>query len=660
MPPVYPARPVDAYRACRRRQRGAPRRHRQPGGGGIRGRAWRRGLILLAATAVLAACAPPPPATQAPASHAQLARQAQALATQGKHAGAARRYNQLASQLKGPRQIDMRLNAAEQWLLAGQPRNAAETLDTLHGRSLQPPQQTRLDLARARILVLQGHGQQALSHLSMSPQSLPAAQAATLLNLRARAQALTGNLAAAVQALVQRAGYLTSDRQKAANNRRIWSLLQKHRQALAQLSIPPGTSQTTRGWLELARIAQSRWAQAKGFRQALASWQQRYPEHPANAQILPEVRKTFAQRFTWPTPIGLLLPLSGRYQRAAQAIEDGFMAAYYDARQGQGPRPELHVYDIGDYADDVVDAYRQARQDGMQFIVGPLSKSAVANLLQNAQISVPVLALNETRQPGLSNPRVFQFGLSPEDEARQAAERAVLDGHYQAISLVPQGNWGQRVGQAFAKRFTQLGGTVLATQSYDPSRHDYSGAIEHVLHLDQSENRRNLLEHAIGRRVKFQPRRRQDVDMIFLAAFPQQARLMRPQLQFFHAAHLPVYATSQVFSGVVNPAADRDVDGIMFPDMPWTLEPQSYPVEQTLTRLWGGLFRHNKRLFALGYDAYRLIPLLQGQHPGFTGYFPGATGQLYVGKNQHIYRQLLWAQFRNGKPVLEKGTPSDQ
>jgi len=614
-----------------------------------------RGLAVVLLALALAACAPPPQVHE-PSPLARQEQQAKSLASQGDHAGAAERYNVLAQKTSGPRQVDMRLEAAEQWLAAGRPRDAADTLDRLKGSSLQPAQQTRLDLTRARILILQGQGQQALQHLTMSPAGLPQAQAARLLKLRGQALALTGNLVGAVQAYTQRSNYLAAGQPRARNSRQIWSLLQQNAQAVSQATIPPGASGTVQGWLELAQIAQSAWVQPQQFRQALADWQQRYPNHPANRQIVPRIRKTFAQRFTWPTPIGLLLPLSGRYARAAQAIEDGFMAAYYDARQGKGPRPELHVYDIGDYADDVVHAYRQAKQDGMKFIVGPLSKSAVDDLLQNAQISMPVLALNQADKPGLSNPEVFQFGLSPEDEARQVAERAVLDGRYQAVSLVPQGNWGQRVAQAFASRFTQLGGTVLTTQTYDPSRHDYSRAIRHMLHLDQSRQRKDALERVIGRRVKFEPRRRQDVDMVFLAAFPQQARLIRPQLRFFHASRLPVYATSHVFSGAVDPSADHDMDGIVFPGMPWTLKPGSYPVEQTLGKHWGALFRHNKRLFALGYDAYRMIPLLRGNPPGFTGYFPGATGKLYVGTDEHIYRKLLWARFRDGKPVLlDKG-----
>ncbi|HYW93677.1 MAG TPA: penicillin-binding protein activator [Gammaproteobacteria bacterium] len=605
-------------------------------------------------TLALAACAPPPKVHKPkPSPTARQEQQAKSLAGQGQHASAAERYNVLAQKTTGSRRVDMHLNAAEQWLAAGRPRDAADTLDRLKGSTLQPAQRTRLDLARAQILILQGQGKQALQDLTMPPQSLPRAQAARLLALRGRALALSGDVVGAVQAYAQRDDYLSGKQARARNNEQIWSLLQQHARAVSRASIPPGASGTVRGWLRLAQISQSAWVQPQGFRQALANWQRRYPDHPANRQIVPRIRKTFAQRFTWPTPVGLLLPLSGRYARAAHAIEDGFMAAYYDARHGQGPRPELHVYDIGDYADDVVHAYQQARDDGMKFIVGPLSKSAVDDLLQNAQISMPVLALNEADKPDLSNPKVFQFGLSPEDEARQVAERAVLDGRYQAVSLVPQGRWGQRVAQAFASRFTQLGGTVLTTQTYDPSKHDYSGPIRHMLHLDQSRRRKDMLERAIGRRVEFEPRRRQDVDMIFLAAFPQQARLIRPQLRFFHASHLPVYATSHVFSGVVNPSADHDMDGIIFPGMPWTLKPGSYPVEQALGKHWGALFRHNKRLFALGYDAYRLIPLLRGTPPGFIGYFPGATGKLYVGKDQQIHRKLLWARFRDGKPVLQ-------
>ena len=75
--------------------------------------------------------------------------------------------------------------------------------------------------------------------------------------------------------------------------------------------------------------------------------------------------------------------------------------------------------------------------DGAQFVVGPLSKPAVSKLMTEGAITVPTLTLNFAYQTDPLPANLYQISLSPEDEARQVAERAWLDGHNQAISVVP-------------------------------------------------------------------------------------------------------------------------------------------------------------------------------------------------------------------------------
>merc|ERR1712000_3169 len=72
--------------------------------------------------------------------------------------------------------------------------------------------------------------------------------------------------------------------------------------------------------------------------------------------------------------------------------------------------------------------------------------------------------------------------------------------------------------------------------------------------------------------TEFEPRRREDADWVFLVALPQQGRMIKPALAFNFANDLPVYATSHVFSGVVNSLKDRDLNGVRFCDVPWLLE----------------------------------------------------------------------------------------
>ncbi len=60
--------------------------------------------------------------------------------------------------------------------------------------------------------------------------------------------------------------------------------------------------------------------------------------------------------------------------------------------------------------------------------------------------------------------------------------------------------------------------------------------------------------------------------LIFMLATPRQARLINPQLSFYRASRLPVYATSQVYTGYPDSSLDTDLNNVAFCDMPWILD----------------------------------------------------------------------------------------
>jgi len=54
------------------------------------------------------------------------------------------------------------------------------------------------------------------------------------------------------------------------------------------------------------------------------------------------------------------------------------------------------------------------------------------------------------------------------------------------------------------------------------------------------------------------------------------------------------------------------------------------------------------RLFALGLDAYALLPYLDWLAQHHDAYLPGATGQLSEDELDRIQRLLVWARFDGG------------
>ncbi|MGD9000886.1 MAG: penicillin-binding protein activator, partial [Granulosicoccaceae bacterium] len=276
------------------------------------------------------------------------------------------------------------------------------------------------------------------------------------------------------------------------------------------------------------------------------------------------------------------------------------------------------------------------------------------------QFPVPVLALNDI--PGYDTPtNLYLFALSPEDEARQVAEHIWLNGHSRGVALYPQGAWGKRLFDAFQQRWQQLGGELIDGVAYDSTGKDFASPVRTLLAIDESHQRHRRIENTMVQKLKFEMRRRQDIDFVFFAANPTHARQLRPQFDFYNAAGLPLYTTSHVYTGKPDRRADRDMNGVVFGDMPWTLKADT-PLRERVQNLWADQRQAFTRLFAFGIDAYRLLPQLQrlAQYP-FTR-LAGATGSLRIDETARVRRGLSWAEFRAGtpRPVAPRaGLPGD-
>lgn len=321
--------------------------------------------------------------------------------------------------------------------------------------------------------------------------------------------------------------------------------------------------------------------------------------------------------------IALLLPLSGPAGASGNAVKNGFMAA---AEKSSSP-VNIRVYNTADT--DVGVVYRRAVAEGADCVVGPLEKEQVQHIAMMSTDSVnPVktLALNYVDVPATPNNVsrfVYQFGLSPIDEAVQVAQYAHQNGQHSALIISPQGPWGKGVIQAFKNEWIKNGGVIAGQFEYMPSQ-DLGPYIRQLLQVNDGVQYKELPPEG---------HRRQDADMIFLAALPPKARQIDPLLKFYYAGDLPVYSISLVYSGIPSPQMDQDLNGIRFDDMPWIFDPQAAQLS------------HLPRLYALGMDAYTLV----AKYPNWQSSqsIQGKTG--VISWNGHrVNRHVIWAQFVNG------------
>lgn len=400
------------------------------------------------------------------------------------------------------------------------------------------------------------------------------------------------------------------------------------------------------GWIRLAQIAKAPLDNAS-LATALSQWRQQFPNHPAN-RLLPS---RFPQQFKPPEQVTLLVPLSGSLKSAGQAIRNGFFAAYYEAKKSLPNVPSVRVIDAN--SAHISQLVLEAQQSGSDFIVGPLTKEKVTQLSENMPENLRVLALNSTGGAHIEN--LYQFGLDPIAELPQVVERAWKKQHSHALVIVPKGAWGERLLQSFQDLWQAQGGQVVDVLRFHSVK-NLGPQIRHLLRVDDSARRYRHARQLSGKKLRYTPRRRQDADMIFIAAQPAAARQIRPLLKFYYAANLPTYAISSIYSGKAHTRLDRDLNGIRFCDMPWviapekTLTPELRALQNRIKQLWPNSYAQHSKLYALGVDAFHLVHQLGRlmMLPNFG--IAGATGRLYLDEQQHITRQLIWARMQNAQP----------
>ena len=617
-------------------------------------------LVTLLATCMLWSCANFPLDTGKvfDSTSSSQTRRAEKLLAAGKYQEAASIFWAESETRPSPQKEALQIRAAEAVLQPETKLEAQQYLGAINESVLSKGLLVRKRVASAELALLNGQPQLALDAAPEKLINVSEKYNPHLLAVRAKALKSAGMMKKSIETRIALNQLLRKPAQRKKNNELIWqTLLNTNNTELNSWSANNNNPELA-AWLSLVTIQKQPHENQASIDNAIQQWRSIYSNHRIPNHIIDSITKDYASFHIAPNKIALLLPLTGRYSRVAEAVHAGITTAR-EFGDAFNPPPELVVYDTGDDPTSALNYYQRAVTEGADFIIGPFQKDAVRTLANQGSLPVPTLSLNysDSALEGVQN--LYQFGLLPEDEAKQVAERASFENKGAALVLVPEGEWGTRLLSSFTNRFHELGGSVIQSERYFSQNSDYSVAIKSLLQINQSEQRRRTVQSIVKAEVEFEPRRRQDADFIFIAASPQQARLIRPQLSYHFASDLPVYATSHVFSGNENISADQDINGITYCDVPWLLstDPSMELLRDSLDLQSSSSSSRLPRFAALGIDAYQVIPHLQRLAANDFDRYQGTTGKLSIDAQNRIYRQLIWAKFEKGRPETLGVTP---
>jgi hypothetical protein len=237
-------------------------------------------------------------------------------------------------------------------------------------------------------------------------------------------------------------------------------------------------------------------------------------------------------------------------------------------------------------------------------------------------VSVPTLALNYTRFPVPNSPNLYQFGLSPLDEAHQMATHIAQTGYHKTLLLAPSMAWGQEVVKSYT----------------DSAAASHTSALAIVYYSDASHLDAELRNAFYQRNGKHKAQKRDFDSVALIVPNPNLGTSIVNRIHTLGKANLPIIANSIIYR-FDQPQANSALNGVEFCDIPYLLKPTGAP-------------HNNPRLYALGLDAYLLMDQLS--HGGSLAQnISGNTGILSENAEHRIQRQLTWAKIVNGLAKID-------
>ncbi len=381
----------------------------------------------------------------------------------------------------------------------------------------------------------------------------------------------------------------------------------------------------------------------------LRDWQIRYSDHSGNALFKTEI-ESYAQAMKPRKKIGLMLPLTGKHRQASQLIQKAFFTAYFDSR----PLDQMiSVYDTGQAHS--YDQYQKAtKQDGVESIIGPLTKFEIDDLLSGTQITTPTLVLNNTS----SHPQLLsQYSLAPSEETGQLVSNMILSGYRHPLVLSDGSSASTTLANEFTEQFRSRGGVIADATSVDQNM---NLAVSQVMGTDKSQSRHRFAQSLSASPIRVVAEKRRDADSIFIASGAVNTRQLIPMLKYHYSGNLPIFSTSLI-NKTSNPHKNQDLNSAIFfdtpllPSLPQSPKRMDFP-KKVMDKLRSsdptGFF-DAFRFYGLGFDAFVISQTgyLWDILDGYT--IIGVNGALSRDINGRIQRELSRMVFKNGVATID-------
>ena len=163
--------------------------------------------------------------------------------------------------------------------------------------------------------------------------------------------------------------------------------------------------------------------------------------------------------------------------------------------------------------------------------------------------------------------------------------------------------------------------------------------FSNLLLIEQSLKRKRKLSRIISKDLEHKSRARKDMDALILSVNTQEARSLKPALDYSYFEGMEVFLINDWAGDIRFNKTDKDLENVISIDIPFLL-PADLPEDLEL-------LQNKTRNFAIGYDAFEIVLLIKGTSNLDKITYKGLTGQITI-KDKNINRKSIIFVFKNG------------
>jgi len=183
--------------------------------------------------------------------------------------------------------------------------------------------------------------------------------------------------------------------------------------------------------------------------------------------------------------IGCILPFSGKYAKFSEWVRNGIMTAVNQRGGDVFGRPVEIIFKDSEGSDEKSEeaVVELAEKHKVIAIIGPLRSSSVKACAKAAdKYKIPLISPTAVDEDIINlSPYIFRNALTPKMQAEAMALFSINKLGLKNFAVIyPDNFYGRNLNNYFSRRVRELGGSIIAEESYNPDETDFQAQASRI------------------------------------------------------------------------------------------------------------------------------------------------------------------------------------